>query len=179
MDPTVPTATTLPQPEPGALPPSVFRSGRHLLLLRHGLPLPVDRCFRCNEPASATKRKNLSWHHPAVYIGLLGGLLPYIILALCLQQRATVEFGLCPKCNGRRTLWLGIWTVSTLSIIPLVALAVSMESGLPALVGAALFIAGLFGLLLCGRIGYPKYIDPARITLAGSGEAFRHQFPEA
>ena len=150
-----------------------------LLLLRQGLPLPTDRCFRCNNPAKVTKSKNLVWHHPSVYFGLLAGILVYIILALCLQKRATVEFGLCEKCNGRRTLWVAIWTLCTLSIIPLIALAISQESAIPVLAGVILFVTGLIGLIICLRIGYPKRIDEVRIVLAGSSPAFRDNFPPA
>lgn len=92
MEQPIPPTATVPQPQPGTPPPSVFQSGRQLVLLRHGLPLPVDRCFRCNGAASATKRN---------------------------------------------------------------------------------------GLLLCGRIGYPKCIDENRIVLAGSGEPYRSTFPPA
>jgi hypothetical protein len=149
-----------------------------LLLIRHGLPLPTDRCFKCNKPARVTKAKNLSWHHPSIYLGLLAGVLIYIILVLCLQKRATVIFGLCEPCNNRRILWISIWSACTLSIIPLMTWAITQETGPPAIAGGILFFAGLIGLLISGRIGVPRRIDDSQILLSGSGESYRRTFPQ-
>lgn len=168
----------LPTQAQGGPPASVFQSGKMLLLLRQGLPLPTDRCFKCNAPATVMKRKNLSWHHPSIYLGILAGLLVYIILAICLQKKASVEFGLCEGCNSKRKLWITIWTIAMLSVIPLIALSISQENGIYALVGVFTFFAGAIGLLVSLRLGFPKKIDDAQIVLAGSCEEFRRPFPQ-
>lgn len=60
-------------------------------------------CAVCGEPADARKRKTFSWHTPLAYLGLLAGLLPFIIIALILTKRMTVHV---PLCERHRSHWL-------------------------------------------------------------------------
>lgn len=169
----------IPHPlDPTNPPPSIVRQGKNLSLLRQGFPLPADRCYKCNAPTEIVKRKNLVWHHPALYFTLLGGIFIYVILVLILRKRAAVEFGICPACNNRRTLWLCIWTSAILGSIPLFVYSVNVMEGLWAILGAVILIAGAVGATVCAPIGIPKYIDDYRIVLGGSGESYRNTFPE-
>jgi hypothetical protein len=48
--------------------------------------------------------KKLFWHPPAVYLALLIGALPYIILASVLRRSTTIDFGLCDAHASQRLL---------------------------------------------------------------------------
>ena len=62
-----------------------------------GLP---DVCMRCGEPSSVVKTKNMSWCPPWTGILILAGLLPYLIVAMILTKRTTVQVPLCEKHKG-------------------------------------------------------------------------------
>lgn len=62
-----------------------------------GLP---DVCMKCGEPSTVVKTKNMSWCPPWVGILILGGLLPYLIVAMILTKRTRVQAPLCDQHKG-------------------------------------------------------------------------------
>jgi hypothetical protein len=66
-------------------------------------------CMRCGAPSDEVKSKNFSWFHPLIYLTLLLGLLPFLIIALVLTKRMTVD---APFCHEHR----GHWTRRTLLV---------------------------------------------------------------
>jgi quinol-cytochrome oxidoreductase complex cytochrome b subunit len=80
---------------------------------RHGLPMI---CMRCGAAAVVTKTTKFAWHPPWVFLLVLGGLLPFLIVALILTQRATIDAPLCDRHRGHWTwravfTWGGLFTV--------------------------------------------------------------------
>src|SRR5262249_33622897 len=74
---------------------------------RRGL-LP-QTCMVCGSPADLRKSRTFSWHTPLAYLGLLAGLLPFIIIALVLTKRMSVGVPLCRAHKGhwaKRTLFV-------------------------------------------------------------------------
>jgi hypothetical protein len=59
-------------------------------------------CMVCGEPADFRKRKRFSWHPQWVYLLLLVGLLPCVIVALVLTKRMTVHV---PLCGEHKNHW--------------------------------------------------------------------------
>ena len=56
-----------------------------------------------NAPAEGyTKKFNLSWHHPALYLIVLAGVLIYVIVALIVRKTARVNIPLCPAHRAKR-----------------------------------------------------------------------------
>ena len=84
-------AASLPQPTQNV--PAIWRSNSALIMSKRAL-LP-KRCVKCNAPARQTLKRNLRWHHPAIYISILGSLLLYVVLSLVLSKSATIHVGLC------------------------------------------------------------------------------------
>ncbi len=60
-------------------------------------------CMCCGEPATAHKAKKMQWCPPWVGILILTGLLPYLIVALILTKRTTVQAPFCDRHQGH---WL-------------------------------------------------------------------------
>jgi hypothetical protein len=60
-------------------------SAGELLVMRCDLPLP-HCCVKCGEPATTQFKKRLYWHHPALYLALLPGVLPYVVLTPFLRR---------------------------------------------------------------------------------------------
>jgi hypothetical protein len=62
-----------------------------------------DVCMKCGAPATVRKAKTFSWHPGWVYVLLLLGLLPFVIVALVMTKRRTVR---APLCDAHRNHWL-------------------------------------------------------------------------
>jgi hypothetical protein len=63
-----------------------------------------DVCMRCGTPADRTRRTKFSWYPPWVWVLLLVGILPFLIVALVLTKKMTVPVGLCDN-HRRHFLW--------------------------------------------------------------------------
>ena len=102
----------------------IWRDDKILVMTKEAF-LP-DRCVKCNAAANGYRlRKKLSWHEPILYVVVAIATLLYVILALALSKRATVEFGLCQDHVRRRRNFLMIgWALFFLGlIVPVVAFA--------------------------------------------------------
>ena len=89
----------------------VWRQGNVLVMHRTAI-LPA-RCVKTNEPTPARLKRKLYWHHPAIYLALIPGVLIYAILASVLCHRATIEIGLSETGFARRRrvmliAWIGV-----------------------------------------------------------------------
>src|SRR5262245_21120040 len=59
-------------------------------------------CMRCGAPADEIKTKTFGWFHPLIYLTLIAGFLPFLIIALVLTKRMTVD---APFCREHRGHW--------------------------------------------------------------------------
>ena len=58
------------------------------VLVMHKRAVLPDRCVKSNQPAEGRRlRRNLYWHHPAIYLTILISLLIYIICADLAEAR--------------------------------------------------------------------------------------------
>ncbi len=78
----------------------LWRQG-NVLVMHKMAPLP-DICLKSNQPANRRLTRNLSWHHPAIALTILAGLLIYVILAIILTKRATIQLPLTDEWFARR-----------------------------------------------------------------------------
>jgi hypothetical protein len=89
-----------PMPQKPAAFAGLWRQG-HILVMHKMAPLP-DICLKSNQPANRRLTRNLSWHHPAIALTILAGLLIYVILAIILTKRATILLPLTDEWYARR-----------------------------------------------------------------------------
>ncbi len=67
----------------------------------HGAAFPPV-CCKCGTRSDLRARTaNLVWVNPLAYLGLLGGLLPMMVLVLVLQKRARMDVPICGRCDRR------------------------------------------------------------------------------
>lgn len=161
--PSIPNAYT-----PGAAigPPfqGLWRQGK--VLVMHKLaPLP-DICLKSNQPATRRLKRKLQWHHPAISVTILAGLLVYVILAMILTKRATIHMALTEEwfaIRWRRILYAwGVVLASVVLFIAGVTFIDQTNSLLPAfvIIGAVvLFLGGL----IYGQYA-PSLVSPQRMT---------------
>jgi hypothetical protein len=83
------------------------------LVVRDKTSLP-DRCVKCNDTSQVRRlKRRFAWHSPMLYLLILLNLIIYVIVALAVQKRATLEFSLCNVHRSQRRLaiavgWLGV-----------------------------------------------------------------------
>jgi hypothetical protein len=83
------------------------------------------RCIKCNAATDGTRgwRKTMCWHPPGFYVLILfPGLLIYVIVALCIRKKVTVDAGLCPLHRKVRRQRIAIgWLAGISGIFCIVA----------------------------------------------------------
>jgi hypothetical protein len=142
----------------------LWRQG-NVMVMHKLAPLP-DICLKSNQPATRRLKRNVTWHHPALAITILAGLLIYVILALILTKRATIHVPLTEDWFARRQRRLlfswGIGLVSIALMVGGVVLTAQLDDPgylLLLLVGV---VAGLVTLIAgAAAVGM---VSPKRMT---------------
>ena len=148
-NPYAPPTAEVRDPKPrGNEDEQVWREGRYVAFLK-GARFP-DRCVVCNRPAEHRLRKTLTWHHPAYFVAVLFALLLYVVVALLVNKKAKVDFGLCHKHCRRRTR--GFW-IGYLGFFLSVAAMIFGWAVLGGKAGNSLGLTGLFCVLACPITG--------------------------
>jgi hypothetical protein len=143
----------------------IWRDG-DTLVFRKGAELP-PRCVKSNQPAERSLHRNLQWCTPWVYLGLLGGLLPLLVLVLVLQKKAEARIPLTDEwLHRRRMRILTAWLLCLAGVGLPIAGAV-MESAAVAIVGGVIFLIGLFYAVIAVPIVKVKRIDDDYVWLRG------------
>jgi hypothetical protein len=167
-------AASLPPPTHNI--PTIWRSKSVLVMSKHA-PLP-DRCIKCNAPTRHTLKRNLRWHHPALYILIAGGFLFYVILALALSKTATIQVGLCETHAATRKRDILITCLLVLLSFGSFYFAIVSEEMTLMLIG----LIGLLGAVIYGivktRVVAPRKIDDHYVWLTGINADYLQQFPE-
>jgi hypothetical protein len=163
-------------PPPTQNLPTIWRS-KSVLVMTKQAPLP-DRCVKCNAPTQHTLKRNLRWHHPALYILIIGGFLFYVILALVLSKSATINVGLCETHAAARKRDILITWVLVLLSFACFYLAATTEAMSLLFVGLALFFGGVIYGIVKARVVAPQKIDDHYVWLTGLNANYLEQFPE-
>jgi hypothetical protein len=162
-------------PPPGA--GGVWRDGRTMVMTK--LAHLPDRCVKCNAPANGIRlKRKLSWHHPVLYLLIFGAMVFYLILAMALSKRATIEFGICARHLQRRRTFMGIgWAMLAAGIlIPIVAFTYDYPD--VGVLGIGLFIVSVVWLIFASKIVTVKKINEHYVWLTGVNEQFLSLFPQ-
>lgn len=155
---------------------TIWRS-KSLLVMTKQAPLP-DRCVKCNAPTHHRLKRSLRWHHPALYILIVGGFLFYVILALVLSKTATINVGLCETHRAARKRDILItWMLALLSFAGFYFAVVADQMNL-FFVGLALFLGAVIYGIAKTRVVAPQKIDDHYVWLTGVNANYLEQFPE-
>jgi hypothetical protein len=140
-------------------------------------PLP-NRCVKCNAPTQHTLKRNLRWHHPALYILIAVGVLFYVILALVLSKSATIHVGLCETHAASRKRDIFITCVLVLLSFVSFYFAVATEQMMMLFAGLMILLgAAIYGIVKA-RVVAPQKIDDQYVWLTGINANYLQQFPE-
>src|SRR5581483_2652600 len=141
-------------------------------------------CMRCGARARVEVERGFTWHPQWVYLLLLLGILPCVIVALILTKRRTVQVPLCEAHQGYWSwrAWftgLGLLFLVLLGVAGLV-LAVNLDprgnsplGGLVCLATAAGFLFYLLALAIIHQVSIrPTEITDTGITLTNVSPEF-------
>ena len=138
--------------------------------VRDGLPAV---CIKCGADADFWVRRQFAWHPPWVIALILVGVLVWVVVALVLTKRMTVDAPLCYRHKRHWAwrsafIWCGLAAVVALGVgsAALVASAddprgIAYTAGA---VGAGLAAFGGFGWLIAAAMIQHAAIGPAEIT---------------
>jgi hypothetical protein len=165
-----------PPPSVGTTGTGVWRD-KATLVMSKDARLP-DRCVKCNEPTHGRLKRKLTWHHPAIYILLLVAWLIYVIVAMVVRKKATVELGLCDEHLQQRRR--NIFISSGLFLLGMVFFVIAMAAndGTPALLGLLLLLGGAIYGLVTIRVTTPSRIDDRFVWLRGVNENYLDLLPQ-
>ncbi len=158
----------------------LWRKG-NILVMHKNVQLP-DRCVKSNAPTNRRLKRNLSWHHPAIFLSILISLLIYIILALVLRKTANIYIGLSDEWFARRRNAIAVGWLSALAGIAMFVIgiaAIERSDILPwlILVGIFVFFFGLIWGLVRARMVSPERISDEYVWLKGVHPEFLADLP--
>ncbi len=159
----------------------LWRQG-NVLVMRKGSQLPA-RCVKSNQPTDRRLKRNLYWHHPAIYLTILLHILIYVILALILRKTATIYVGLSDEwfAKRHRAMFIG-WFLVLASIGMFVAgvATVDRSETFPWMLVASplVFLGGAIYGLLAARMIAAKRISDDYVWLKGVHPSFLADLPE-
>ena len=155
----------------------VWRDGDTVVM--HKTARLPDYCIKCGVEANGSHlRKKLSWHHPALALLVLAGLLIYLIVALIVRKSATVDISLCAEhLRKHRTAVIATWLMFLAGLV-FMGLAIAAESGGSAGFGLLLLFASAISLLAWTRVVTVKKIDDHFVWLRGIGDNFLAMLPD-
>jgi GYF domain 2 len=144
----------------------VFIEGDKLVVSPYEEFPPI--CIRSGDTEDLVNLEcNLSWHPPAVYLGLFGSIFLYVILAYAFRRKATYLFYISAAERSRQIKWhLANWGLFVAAFLSL-GYGVAIENTVLGLLGAALFIATIVIYYLKVRILYAAKIDQSRAYIGG------------
>lgn len=170
-------------PQPSQEPGRVWRSGSFLVMEKWA-QLP-DICVKSNMPTNGSYlKRNMHWHHPAIFLLILINLILYAVVAMILQKKATVYVGLDTRYITRRRLGIAIGWLSALGAIFLFICGAVMVDTNNAIGGPLLLLSPI--LLLVGiivgtvmaKVVSPKKITDELVILKGVNHEYLNRFPE-
>lgn len=173
-----------PPPQPG----QVWRQGKYLVMEKSAQLPPY--CIKTNQPCEGSYlKRNLYWHHPAIYLALLLNILIYVILALVMRKSAVVQFGLSRERKTRRIMWIIFGWVGCLAFLVMSCAGMlatpTNPGGEPGplqlfmlLGGGFLFLVTLIVSIIQARVVAPKKITDHLVILKGASPEFLARFKE-
>lgn len=181
--PQAPPPQFQPYPNQGYDPTvGLWREGN--VLVMHKLARLPDRCVKSNQPANGrTLKRNLRWHHPAIYLAILAHILIYAVIALILSKQAVIYIGLSPEWISRRRRTIIIaWSLVLLSVGLFVGgiSQLDAQDGLAAILmlsSVVLFFGGAIYGLIAARLVSPKKMTDTHIWLKGVHPDYLAELP--
>ncbi len=160
--------------------PGVFRQGKRVVMSRT-TALP-RRCVKTNEPTELSLTRQLSWHTPLAYLGLLLGVLPYVIVALMMRKTHRLRVPLTAQRIRRRRWEIALgWLLIVIGIYVIFSGIDAGDRGNGGALIAGGLVAILSGIIWINVAASPvtaTRIDDDYLWLKGFHPAYVAELPE-
>jgi hypothetical protein len=178
--------TAMPvQAIPVAQPEGGIWRDNGVLVMRKTAVLP-NICVKSNTPCEGQRlKRDMYWHHPAIFLTILLSIWIYIILALVLRKKATVWIPLSEEWWARRRQAITIgWSLVLLGALiailcPIVGTANKIDLlllGIP--LGVVIGLGGAIYGLMAARMVAAKKVDDEFVWIKGIHPAYVASLPD-
>jgi len=158
---------------------------RKLLVMNKHATLP-DICVKSNEPCQGRRlKRNMYWHHPALFVTVLLGILIYAILAVVIRKNALVWVPLSDQWWARRRRAIATaWGLALLGLAvaiggPILAAQTKVDSlNIGILLGIVLVLVGMIYAAFKTPMVSPARIDDDFVWLKGVHPAYLAALPD-
>lgn len=161
-------------------PGQLWRAGNLVVATKQTEFPPI--CIKTGAPATVFKTRKLSWHSPWAYLGLLGGLLPFVVIALVTTKRGDIIIGLSKEAAVKRVRWIAMgWIGFVAGLAALIGIGSNMETKGSGFALTAGIIALLTWIIIASRkarLCLPKRITDTHLFIQGVHPAVMAGFPE-
>jgi len=155
---------------------TAWREGKKVVA--HSQTSLPARCYKCNqEVTTPPMTRKLIWHPPAYYLLIFLNIVIYVIVAMIVRKRATLDIYLCDHHVRRRKYFIiGGWLGAILGIFATFAGAI-FNSGWLLAIGLLLLIAAVIAGVAGAQLARPARIKGDKVWLSGSGKEFLASLP--
>jgi len=155
---------------------TAWREGKRVVA--HNQSSLPARCYKCNqEVATAPITRKLYWHPPAYYLFIFFNFIVYVIVAIIVRKRATLDVYLCEQHTQRRKYFMiGGWAGALLGIL-MVIVGAGENIGWLVVLGIVLFLGATIAGIAGSQLARPSRIKGDTIWLTGAGKEFRASLP--
>src|SRR5262249_21825817 len=140
------------------------------------------QCIKCGARANGKPVvKTFYWHHPALYLVILAGVLIYAIVAIVVRKSIKVAVPLCAEHAKRRSIAVTLaWVLPLIGFADIFVLSqLNVNGGIIALLTVGLLLAGMVIWAVVAIPMRPTMIAATRGEFTGVCATFLEQFPEA
>jgi len=137
------------------------------------------RCYKCNHAAvEPPLKRKLYWHPVAYYLLIFVNLIVYVLVAMVVRKRASVDVYLCARHIQRRKYFIiGGWSGTALGMVMLMT-GIAENIGALTAVGFFVILLAIIVAMRGASLIRATRIKGDTVWLSGAGKEFLASLPE-
>jgi hypothetical protein len=155
---------------------TAWREGKKVVA--HSQTALPARCFKCNQDVTTPPlTRKLYWHPVGYYVLLFFNVIVYVIVAMIVRKKATLDIYLCDRHVKRHKYFIiGGWSGAILGIFGIFA-GIIFNLGWLLALGFLLLVAAVIAGVAGAQLVRTVRIKGDTVWLAGSGKEFMASLP--
>jgi hypothetical protein len=155
---------------------TAWREGKKVVA--HSQTALPPRCYKCNQDVTtAPLTRKLLWHPIGYYLFIFFNVIVYVIVAMIVRKKATLDIYLCDRhIRCRKNFIIGGWCGAVLGIFAIFG-GIIFNLGWLLALGVVVIVAAAVTGIAGARLASPTRIKGDKIWLSGSGKEFLASLP--